>query len=182
MSMKSALIIKCNDNPMAVSLLSRTFTDAALLAFKRRHFDETKNSPDIQCQWEKYNTLYRWGIQEVNLVTQTTVPDPKHPSLPRTHVPESFPRPLSPALPAQTQLPRKQLPAERPPVQTAVVTAATLEPPTEIRNVGLECEKEGDTFIIRDPNANNGISGRGPTQEEATADYFRAVSREREGT
>ena len=179
--MKSALIIKCNDNPMAVSLLSRTFTDAALLAFKRRHFDETKNSPDIQCQWEKYNALYRWGIQEVNLVTQTTVPDPKHPSLPRTHVPESFPRPESVALPAQTQLPRKQLPAERPPVQTpTIVTSAPLEPP--VPQVALECEKEDDTFIVRDPNANNGISGRGPTQEEATADYFRAVSREREGT
>lgn len=182
--MNTAIIIKCNDNPMAVTLLSKTFANTALIALRKKHYEEIKNTPAIQANFQNYQKCWKWTTQEVKLITQTTVPVPSKPQPARTHVPETFPHPGHQKLPAQAQLPRKQLVAEKPPVRepTAVIAATLPEKQTTIApGISLEIEYEGEIFICRDQLANNGITGKGKTQEEAVADYFRAVSKEKAG-
>lgn len=185
----TALIIKCNDNPMAVTLLSKTFADTALIALRKKHFEEIKNTPAIQTSLENYKKCWKWTVQEVKLITQTTLPKPAQPTPTRTHVPETFPHPGHQKLPSQAQLPRKQLTAEKPPVRepTAVVAATLPENPiavgTKIHQEmsQLEFERDGEIFIAYNKLANSNIVGRGPTKDAAVADYFRAFSKEKAG-
>jgi hypothetical protein len=193
--MSTAYIITCNDNPQAV-VIDRNLVVPTREALKLQHLREQIHSPQINDDASEYEKLYKWAFQGVPLIQ---IIDRLGQKIPRSHVPETFPKPESLPLPGQTQLVRKQLTAvpanPNPQSATPIPAATTLSQRSDaspgvqepIRAVApqigivLDMEQVEEGFACRCPAANNNIIGVGLTQEEATADYFARVSREKEG-
>ncbi len=177
--MKLAYLIRNNKNPQAV-VLTRELIVPTMASLKLKLYQEIKNSPDINDDFDTYEKTHRWDYVTLPLIQFDSVAEG-----PRSHVAENFPKPASPTLPAQSQLPRKQLPLTPP---AAPIPAATTlsdrsdpapgvpEPLRRLHEAQLEIDKNEEGFTCRNPMANDSIVGKGETQEQAITNYFQLVN------